>query len=83
MHTHTHVDAALGRQFYLWGKGGFVQVWKIKPRYFWQPKTAEHLDHYLEPAAELGVENSGSGGQEDSEVKIYSSLVKNRQERRA
>lgn len=61
MHTHSY-GAALGQQFYLWGKK--EQVWKINPRYFCQQDTAEHLDHYLEPAAELAVEMwvRGAGG---------------------
>lgn len=65
LHTHTRTcSAALGQQLYLWGKRGFVQVWKIKLRYFWQLETAESLDHYLEPAAESAVEMwvRGAGG---------------------
>lgn len=62
-HARTHAQAS-GQQFYLWGKRGFVQVWKIKPRYFWQQQTAERLDHYSEPAAESAVQMwvRGAGG---------------------
>lgn len=72
-HTHTlsvsmcvHTDAALEKAFYLWGKRGFVEVWKIKSRYFWQLEPAERLDHYLEAAAESAVEMwvRGAGGRE-------------------
>lgn len=62
--SYTHSWEALGQQLYLWDKRGFVQVWKIKPRYFWQLETAECLDHYLEPTAESAVEMwvRGAGG---------------------
>ncbi len=51
-----------------------MQVWKIKPRYFWHQETAERLDHYLEPAVESGVmwvRGAGGLGSQDSLKPCY------------
>lgn len=39
MRTHSQ-NVALGQHSYLWGKTGFVQVWKVELCYFWRLLSA-------------------------------------------